>query len=98
MDAEVNFRGHPGFFLELGCRAGVYSRLHEDQNREDQMSTVRHGLFVRVSLLVRFTMALARSLYAEHHAMLVDEAVSIGATYQRAMERLKADVSVEPTH
>ena len=64
------------FSLELGRRAGVYSRLHEDQNRKDQMSTVRHGLFVRVGLLLRFTMALAWSLYAEHHALLVDEAVS----------------------
>jgi hypothetical protein len=41
-------------------------------------------------------MALAWSRY-EDHALVVDEAVSIGASYQRAMERLKAGVSVEPT-
>jgi len=40
--------------LELGRLVGVYSRLHEEQNRRDQMATIRDGLFVLVSLLLGF--------------------------------------------
>ncbi len=32
--------------LELGHRVAVYNRLHEEQNRRDQMATIRDGLFV----------------------------------------------------
>ena len=45
--------------LELGHRVAVYFRLHEDTTRKEQMSTIRDGLFVLVSLLLGFTLALA---------------------------------------
>ena len=45
--------------LELGRRVAARSRLHEDQNRKDQMATIRDGLFLLVSLLLGFTLALA---------------------------------------
>ena len=69
--------------LELGHRAAVYSRLHQDPNREDQMSTIRDGLFLLLRMLLGFTLALASPRYAERRALLVKEAVSIGTTYLR---------------
>jgi|SRR5881394_1101077 len=48
------------------------------------MSTIRDGLFVLVSLLLGFTLALASPRYAEPRLLLVEEAVSIGTTYLRA--------------
>ncbi len=42
--------------LELGRWVAVWSRLHEEQNRRDQMNTVRDGPFVPVSLLLGFTL------------------------------------------
>jgi hypothetical protein len=70
--------------LELGRRVAAYSRLHADPNRKDQMTTIRDGLFLLVSLLLGFTLALASPRYAERRALLVEEAVSIGTTYLRA--------------
>jgi hypothetical protein len=70
--------------LELGHRVAVRSRLHEDPNRKDQMATIRDGLFLLVSLLLGFTLALASPRYAERRGLLIEEAVSIGTTYLRA--------------
>lgn len=70
--------------LELGRRVAVRSRLHEDSNLKDQMATIRDGLFLLVSLLLGFTLALASPRYAERRALLIEEAVSIGTTYLRA--------------
>ena len=70
--------------LELGCRVAVYSRFHENQNRKDQVATIRDGLFLLVSLLLGFTLSLASPRYAERRLLLVEEAISIGTTYLRA--------------
>src|SRR5712672_273493 len=70
--------------LELGRWVAIWSRLHEEPNRKDQMSTIRDGLFVLVSLLLGFTLALASPRYAERRLLLVEEALSIGTTYLRA--------------
>jgi len=70
--------------LELGRWVAVWFRLHEEQNRRDQMSTIRDGLFVLVSLLLGFTLALSSPRYAERRLLLVREAISIGITYLRA--------------
>lgn len=45
--------------LGLGRRVALRSRLHEDRNRKDQMTTIRDGLFLLLSLLLGFTLALA---------------------------------------
>ena len=70
--------------LELGFRVGAHSQIQQDPNRKDQMGTLRDGLFVLVSLLLGFTLALASSRYVERRSLLVEEAVSIGTTYLRA--------------
>lgn len=70
--------------LELGRRVAVRCRLHEDPNRKEQMATIRDGLFLLVSLLLGFTLALASPRYAERRVLLIEEAVSIGTTYLRA--------------
>lgn len=70
--------------LELGRRVAVLTRIHEEPNRKDQMATIRDGLFVLVSLLLGFTLALASPRYAERRLLLVEEAISIGTTYLRA--------------
>lgn len=70
--------------LELGRRVAVYSRLHDDPSRKDQMGTIRDGLFLLVSLLLGFTLAVASPRYEERRALLVEEAVSIGTTYLHA--------------
>jgi hypothetical protein len=69
--------------LELGHRVAVYTSLHKDQDRKDQMATIRDGLFVLVSLLLGFTLALASPRYAERRLLVVEEAISIGTTYLR---------------
>jgi len=70
--------------LELGFRVGAHYRIHQDSDHKDQMSTLRDGLFVLVSLLLGFTLALAASRYIERRSLLVEEAISIGTTYLRA--------------
>src|SRR5882672_10574772 len=69
--------------LELGHRVAVHTTLHKEQDRKDQMATIRDGLFVLVSLLLGFTLALASPRYAERRLRVVEEAISIGTTYLR---------------
>jgi hypothetical protein len=75
-------------FLALAIEAGRYtatrSRIQEDPHRKDQMVALRDGLFVLVSLLVGFTLALAAARYAERRTLLIDETNAIGVTYLRA--------------
>ena len=70
--------------IELGRRTAAYAHIHDDTNRKDQMVAIRDGLFVLLSLLLGFTLALAAPRYNERRTLLVDEAVSIGTTYLRA--------------
>jgi hypothetical protein len=70
--------------IELGRRTAAYAHIHDDTNRKDQVVAIRDGLFVLLSLLLGFTLALAVPRYNERRALLVDEAVSIGTTYLRA--------------
>lgn len=70
--------------IELGRRTAAYAHFHEDTNRKDQLVAIRDGLFVLLSLLLGFTLALAVPRYNERHTLLVEEAISIGTTYLRA--------------
>ena len=70
--------------LELGRRVGAHLRIQDDPNRKEQMTTIRDGLFVLLSLLLGFTLALAAARFAERRSLLVEEAVSIGTAYRRA--------------
>lgn len=68
--------------IELGQRIAGY--IHEDTNRKEQMVAIRDGLFVLVSLLLSFTLALAVPRYTERRTQVVKEAVSIETTYLRS--------------
>ncbi len=70
--------------IELGQQIGAWSRLHEETHRKEQTIAIRDGLFVLVSLLLGFTLALAVPRFVERRSRLVEEAVSIGATNLRA--------------
>ena len=70
--------------IELGRLTSAHLRIHEDANRKDQMVAIRDGLFVLVSLLLGFTLALAAPRFNERRSLLVEESVSIGATFLRA--------------
>jgi hypothetical protein len=70
--------------IELGRRTAAYTHIHDDANRKDQMVAIRDGLFVLVSLLLGFTLALAVPRYNERRTLLVEESLSIGTTYLRA--------------
>jgi hypothetical protein len=70
--------------IELGRRTAALTHIHDDTNRKEQMVAIRDGLFVLVSLLLGFTLALAVPRYNERRTLLVEESISIGTTYLRA--------------
>jgi hypothetical protein len=70
--------------IELGQQIGAWSRIHADTHRKEQTVAIRDGLFVLVSLLLGFTLALAVPRFNERRSTLVEEAVSIGTTNLRA--------------
>jgi hypothetical protein len=70
--------------IELGRLTAAWAHIQDDANRKDQMEAIRDGLFVLVSLLLGFTLALAVPRYNERRTLLVEEATSIGTTYLRA--------------
>jgi hypothetical protein len=70
--------------IEAGYQTAVRSRIQEDTNRKDQMVAIRDGLFVLVSLLLGFTLALSAPRFADRRALIIDEANAIGTTYLRA--------------
>lgn len=70
--------------IEFGRLAASYFRIQEDANLKDQMEAIRDGLFILLSLLLGFTLALAVPRFTERRSFLVEEAVSIGTTYLRA--------------
>ncbi len=73
-----------GAMIELGQQIAAWSGLHEETHRKEQTVAIRDGLFVLVSLLLGFTLALAVPRFVERRSRLVEEAVSIGATNLRA--------------
>jgi hypothetical protein len=70
--------------IEVGQQIGAVSRIHQETHRKEQTIAIRDGLFVLVSLLLGFTLALAVPRFTERRSRLVEEAVSIGATNLRA--------------
>jgi hypothetical protein len=71
-------------FLDLGRRIAIHLKLEQAPQRKEQMGTIRDGMFVLVSLLLGFTLTMAASRFSERRSLLVEEAISIGATYLRA--------------
>ena len=69
--------------IEVGQQIGAVSRIHQETHRKEQTIAIRDGLFVLVSLLLGFTLALAVPRFTERRSRLVEEAVSIGATNLR---------------
>lgn len=70
--------------IEAGYQTANRFGIQADANRKDQLSAIRDGLFLLVSLLLGFTLALAAPRYAERRSLLVDEANAIGTAYLRA--------------
>jgi len=71
-------------FIELGCRAGLQSRIEDDESRKEQINAIRDALFVLLSLLLGFTVAMAVPRYDHRRELVVREANAIGTTYLRA--------------
>ena len=72
------------FVLDLGRRIAARLQIEQVPQRKEQMGTIRDGLFVLVSLLIGFTLAMAGTRFVERRSLLIEEAVSIGTTYLRA--------------
>jgi len=72
------------FALDLGRCLAVRYQIEQAPQRKEQISTIRDGLFILVSLLLGFTLTLAASRFAERRSLLVEEAISIRTTYLRA--------------
>jgi hypothetical protein len=72
------------FVLDLGQRIAGRYQMELAPPRKEQLSTIRDGLFILVSLLLGFTLTLATSRFVERRSLLVEEAISIGTTYLRA--------------
>src|SRR5271169_1927064 len=70
--------------IEVGQRTAILSHIHEDPSHKDQMIGIRDGLFVLISLLLGFTLAMSAPRYAESRSLLIEEASAIGNTYRRA--------------
>ena len=70
--------------IELGYRTGIKFRIGDDQDRKEQINAIAEGLFVLLSLLVSFTLAMAVSRYDHRRELIVREADAIGTTYLRA--------------
>jgi hypothetical protein len=71
-------------FIEVGRLLAGHLHIHQDTQYKEQMVAIRDGLFVLVSLLLGFTLALAVPRYTERRMLLVEEAISIGTTNLRA--------------
>ena len=69
--------------IELGRRTAAYLHIHDDANHKEQMVAIRDGLFVLVSLLLGFTLAVPRN--NERRKLLVEKSISIETTYLRAI-------------
>jgi hypothetical protein len=70
--------------LDVGRRVAVHYKIDETPDRKEQMSTIRDGFFVLLSLLLGFTLTFAASRFADRRSVAVEEALSIGTTYLRA--------------
>jgi hypothetical protein len=70
--------------IEVGQQTSLYARIQEDPHRKEQMVAIRDGLFVLVSLLLGFTLALAVPRFNERRSLLIEEADAIETTYLRA--------------
>ena len=70
--------------IEAGYLTATRFRIQENAHRKDQMVAIRDGLFVLVSLLLGFTLALSAQRFGDRRSLLIDEANAIGTTYLRA--------------
>ena len=70
--------------LDVGRQVAVRYKIDEIPDRKQQMSTIRDGFFILLSLLLGFTLTFAGSRLAERRSLAVEEAVSLGTTYLRA--------------
>ena len=55
--------------IEFGQKTALHARIQEDPHRKEQMVAIRDGLFVLVSLLLGFTLALAVPRFTERRTL-----------------------------
>jgi hypothetical protein len=67
--------------FKAGQRVASRSGIQENPNRKDQMVAIPDGLFVLLSLLLGFTLALAVPRYSERRSLLIEEATAVETTY-----------------
>jgi hypothetical protein len=70
--------------IEFGRLTAIYFRIHEDENRKEQILAIRDALFVLLSLLLGFTLAVAAPAFAERRALFAEEEIDIRTAYLRA--------------
>jgi len=76
-----------GLSLELGRRIRVSSKVLQHSEREEQMVAIRDGLFVLVSLLLGFSLALAAEPFVERRSLLIEESISHAVLGRRFARR-----------
>jgi len=68
----------------VGHRLASATRVNEDSHHHEHITGLREGLFILLSLLLGFTVAMVLPRFDERTQLVVDEANAIGTTMLRA--------------
>jgi hypothetical protein len=68
----------------LGSRLALSTRVNEDSHHHEHITGLREGLFILLSLLLGFTVAMVLPRFDQRSQLVIDEANAIGATMLRA--------------
>jgi hypothetical protein len=70
--------------VEAGFRLALVTRVHDDDDRHEQIAISRDSLGILLSLLLGFTLAMALPHYDLRKQLIMEEANAIGTTGLRA--------------
>lgn len=68
----------------FGCRLALSMRINEDSHHHEHVTGLREGLFILLSLLLGFTVAMVLPRFDQRNQLVIDEANAIGTTILRA--------------
>jgi hypothetical protein len=68
----------------VGHQLAFFTNINEDSHRHEHITGLREGLFVLLSLLLGFTVAMVLPRFDERTQLVVDEANAIATTMLRA--------------
>ena len=68
----------------VGHRLALATHVNEDSHQHEHITGLREGLFILLSLLLGFTVAMVLPRFDERTLLVVDEANAIGTTMLRA--------------